>query len=229
LAVTSREDGYKGVATVYDDSHKKVLALRLSSSFLMDAVVTRNNKDLAAVSMGETDGAFLSTLLLYALDGGDEPYASCTLGNNVVLGLESDEQGLWCVGDKKLYVVSDGGELGGSFSYNDRYLRGYHLGGDSFAALLLSKYQVGVTAELTTVGPDGKQIASISLNEQVLSMSAAGRYVAVLTADRLYIYTKNLKPYATLEGSQNAGAVVLRDDGSAFLVGSETARLYLPD
>lgn len=229
LAVTSREDGYKGVATVYDDSHKKVLALRHSSSYLMDAVVTRSNKALAAVSMGEGDGAFLSTLLLYSLDGGDEPYASCLLGNDVVLALESDNMGLWCVGDKKLYIVTDGGELQGSFSYDDRYLRGCNLGGAGFAALLLGKYQVGVSAELTTVGPDGKQIASVSLNEQVLSMSAAGRYVAILTDDRLYIYTKNLKPYATLESPQNVGAVVLRDDGSAFLVGSDTARLYLPD
>jgi len=116
-----------------------------------------------------------------------------------------------------------------SFYYDYRYLRGYDLGGDSFAALLLGKYQVGVTTELTTVGSDGNVIATLPLSEQVLSLSAAGRYVAVLTADRLYIYTKNLKPYATLEGSQTASAVVLRDAGSAFLIGSETARLYLPD
>jgi hypothetical protein len=45
----------------------------------------------------------------------------------------------------------------------------------------------------------------------------------------LDIYTKDLTLYDSLEGTQGARTVVLRSDGSAMLIGSETARLYLPD
>ena len=66
------------------------------------------------------------------------------------------------------------------------------------------------------------------MEEQVLSLSAAGRYIAVLTADRLDIYTQDLTLYNTLEGTQSARAVLMRSDGSAMLIDSETARLYVP-
>ncbi|MPM82935.1 hypothetical protein SDC9_129997 [bioreactor metagenome] len=63
----------------------------------------------------------------------------------------------------------------------------------------------------------------------MLSLSAAGRYLAVLTADRLELYTADLTPYASVTGAQGARSAVVQEDGSVFLIGSETARLYLPD
>ena len=50
------------------------------------------------------------------------------------------------------------------------------------AALLLGKYRAGSGAALTTVDSDGETIASLELEDQILDLSAAGRYVAVLTA-----------------------------------------------
>jgi hypothetical protein len=52
--------------------------------------------------------------------------------------------------------------------------------------------------------------------------------VAVLTADRLDIYTQNLDLYDSLEGTGGAKRVLLRDDGTALLIGSGSAHLYVP-
>ena len=51
---------------------------------------------------------------------------------------------------------------------------------------------------------------------------------AVLFADRLVIYNKNLKEYATLQGVSSAGDVLMRSDGSAVLAGSAAASVFLP-
>ncbi len=228
LAVTTRESGYKGVATVYDAGCDTVMAVRLSSRFLMDAVVTGDNRSLVAVALGQEDGMFQSTLLFYALDGSETPYASCPLPNDVVLALRSGGDGVWAVGETGLSIFSNAGAPLGAYDFEGRHLRDANLHGDGFAALLLGKYRVGSAAELVTVGPDGGLLGALPLSEQVLSLSAAGRYLAVLTADRLDIYTRDLTPYATLEGTRSARNVVLRSDGSAFLVGSETAQLYIP-
>ena len=75
---------------------------------------------------------------------------------------------------------------------------------------------------------DGKELGSLGLDGDVLSMSACGRYVAVLFADRLVIYNKNLKEYATLQGVSSAGDVLMRSDGSAVLAGSAAASVFLP-
>ena len=42
--------------------------------------------------------------------------------------------------------------------------------------------------------------------EEVLSISASGRYLAVLYADRLAVYNPDLQPYASLPGPQNPEA-----------------------
>ena len=62
----------------------------------------------------------------------------------------------------------------------------------------------------------------------MLDLDASGRYVAVLTAAGLTLYTKDLQLYDALENTMGARSVVLRSDGTAFLVGGETARLYIP-
>lgn len=228
LAVTSRESGYKGVVTAYDPSFHTVMSLCLSSRYLMDGAVTGDGKSLAALAVGQTDGAFESSLVFYHLDNGEEPFAECPLGNQVILNLESNDKGLWALGENNLAVVSQEGELLGQYDYGGRYLKNASLKGNGFAALLLGKYRAGSTAELVTVDGDGKELAALSVGEQVLSLSAGGRYVAVLTADRLDIYTRDLTLYSSLEGTQNARNAVQRDDGSVFLISGETARLYIP-
>ena len=71
-------------------------------------------------------------------------------------------------------------------------------------------------------------IADCDVVSEVLGISAAGRYIAVLYSDRLTIYDKNWNEHATLEGVSTARQVLMRADGSAVLAGSASASLYLP-
>lgn len=228
LTTTLKESGYKGVITVYNPSYEAVMSLRLSSRFLMDGMVTGNGRSLAALSVGQTDGAFESSLLFYHVDQGDEPYATVSLGNDVILSLDSDNAGLWALGESGLSVFSADGASLGQYGYDGRYLKNASLKGDGFAALLLGKYRSGNTAQLVTVGSNGRELGSLPISEQVLSFSASGKYLAVLTTDRLDIYTKDLTLYHTLEGTQGARSVLQRSDGSTILISDETARLYIP-
>ena len=100
--------------------------------------------------------------------------------------------------------------------------------GDGFAALLLSRYRSGSALRLVTVGPDGETLAELDSRGEVLSLSAAGKYVAVLYSDSLVIYTPQLQEYARLDGTEYAREVLMRDDGTAVLVGSSSAWLYIP-
>ena len=52
--------------------------------------------------------------------------------------------------------------------------------------------------------------------------------IICITADRLDIYSQDLELYNTLNGTQNAQKVLQRSDGSAMLIDSTTARLYVP-
>ena len=231
LAVTSQESGHKGSVTVYDNSYSPLVRFSLSNRFVMDAAVAPDNKSVALLTIGLTDGNFESRVDLYRLDRTEEetePDWTCPVGNNAILDLRWTSSGIWALGESGLYIVSGDGVLSGSYDYGGRYLKAFSLDGDGTASLLLGKYRAGSTAELLTINASGELAAALPVEEQVLSLSAAGRYVGVLTADRLDIYSQDLELYNTLNGTQNAQKVLQRSDGSAMLIDSTTARLYVP-
>ena len=79
-----------------------------------------------------------------------------------------------------------------------------------------------------TVDDQGEEIASLEVRDEILSISAAGRYLGVLYLDRLVIYNEDLQEYAALNGISYSRSVLMRQDGTALLAGSQEAELFLP-
>ena len=94
--------------------------------------------------------------------------------------------------------------------------------------MLLNRYRSGSVGRLVTVNEKGEELASLDVSEEVLDLSAAGRYLAVLYADSLVVYNQDLEVYATYEGTDYASGVLMRSDGSALLTSGESASLFLP-
>ena len=227
LAVTAESSGYKGSVTIYGPDQKKRMELNYSSAFVMDAVVSESNDRVAVVTLGQSNGTFESHLLIYSMEQ-EEPLVSVSLGNRVVLGLKFDAEHVWALSENALVVTaaSDGSQQ--TYDYSNRYLKDFSLDGDGYATLLLGRYRAGTTADLVTVDASGAELGRMAITDQVLSLSSAGRYIAVLTSDRLDIDTKDLSLYSSVDDTQNARSVVMQADGSAILVGGSSARIYLP-
>ncbi|MEQ2442423.1 DUF5711 family protein [Pseudoflavonifractor sp. CLA-AP-H29] len=235
LAVVTQAASYKGSIMVYNPQQQPVLQLNRSSGFVMDAVVTEDGKYLAAVTVSQSGASFVSSLDFYRLDRTEEetePDVSSTLDGSVVLDLRQQGDALWALGDTGVFDFSLAekslGQRQGAYSYPDQYLKEFSLDGDGYAALLLGKYRAGTQAQLLVTDQSGAVTGTLDIGEQVLSLSASGRYIAVLTADRLDIYTSDLRLYDSLSGTQNAQKVLMRSDGTAMLIGAKTARLYIP-
>jgi len=229
LAVTAEKKGYKGSVHVYDAGGGDVFEFWSSSRFVTAGWVTEDCKALAAVTLGQSGGVFVSNVGFYEL-GRDakEPQASYDIRDGLVLELCQKGTNLAALTDTGLSFGSRSGELEAEYRFDGQYLREYTLDGDGFSALLLNRYQSGSVGRLVTIGDDGAEIASLDIREEVLSLSAAGRYLAVLYTDKLMIYNRELQPYATLAGTGSARAVLAREDGSALAAGADTARLFLP-
>ncbi len=231
LVTVTQESGYKGIVTVYDSAFSPKIRFRLSSRFIMDAALAPDSSAVALLTMGLDEDSFQSRVDVYSLERTEEetdPDWTCPIGSDVILALRWNDSGIWALGESSLSIVDDSGTLSGSCSYGGLYLKRFSLEGDGTAALLLGKYRAGTSAELWVVSPDGSIRASLPTEEQVLSLSAAGRYIGLLTADRLDIYNQDLECYNTLTGTQSARTVLQQSDGSAMLIDSTTARIYVP-
>lgn len=226
LTLVAQESGYKAAVTVYNGKFQKVLRENISSSFVMDAVLSEDCKTLAVVTVDQQEAGFESTLTLYRLSDG-EKMAACSLGDNVVLGLKSDEAGFWAVGDGGVSIVGTDGALLGSYAAGGLFLKGYALDLTDGAALLLGQYAGGGAGSLALVGADGSA-NTLNITQEVLSLSAAGRYLAVLTADKLTVYNDDLTVYAAAKNDGNTRRVLMRQDGSVMMIGASGANLFVP-
>ena len=230
LAVTSHGGGWRGLVTVYDSSYnteEPPIQIRLSTTFVVDAAVSPDCKTVAIVTMGQEGGTFQSEVRFYPVDS-QEPSAVISLGNTVVLDLDYEDGLLWVLGEDQVSAIQEDGTASGVYTLGRNYLKGCSFGGDGYALLLLGRYQAGSAEQAVIVGPDGTELASLDLTANVLDFDAAGRYVSLLTGDRLDIYTSDFTPYSSLDQTQNARYISLTDSGAALLANSQQAWLYLP-
>ena len=231
LVVVSHESGHRALVTVYDSAFSPQIRLNLSTRFVMDAVLSPGGDAVVLATMGLEGDAFETRIEHYKLDRTEEeadPDWTCSLGGDVALALRWDGSGIWVLGETGLTILSPAGETAGTAGYGGLYLKDFSLEGDGTAALLLGRYRAGASAQLWVVSPDGTTRASLPVEEQVLSLSAAGRYVGLLTAGRLDVYDQDLEPYSALEGTQGAQKVLQQSNGSAMLIAGGSAWLYLP-
>ena len=229
LAVTAQKKGYKGSVKVYDQALGPDPSFEFNSSrrFVLDGYVLGD--DLAAVTLGQENGVFVSSIGFYDLSkDAKEPAASYNISGGLAVAVGEQEGRLVTVSDTALTFAGAGGEITGTYSYNGSYLREYDLGGTGFTALLLNRYRSGSVGRLVTVDKDGEVLGSLDVREEVLDISASGRYLAVLYSDRLAVYNQDLQPYATLQGTGDARGVLMRSDGSALLLSAGSASLFLP-
>ena len=227
LAVTEQKSGYKARVSVYDSGGAMVFYFDSYDSYISDAVVTEDCRYVAMVSLGSENGVFVSSLRVYDLET-TQLAGSGAIRDGLPLDLVNSRDRLIALCDKRLVIATLAGEVLLDRAYGSLYLHDYALTGGGFCALLLGRYQAGNVCTLTTYDLDGEEIARLELTEEVLDMSAAGDYLAVLYGDSLVIYTRDLEEHARLEETGYAGQVQMREDGTALLLSGTFAQRFIP-
>mgnify|MGYP004530086295 FL=1 len=227
LTVVCGESGCKAAVRVYDAEGEAVFAFRSSDRFVMTAALSADSRTLAAVTMGQENGVFASYVVFYRVNS-DKEAGRCTLRGSVVYDLTAAGSGFCAVTEEQLCFLNGDGVMTAAYDYGGDYLRRVSVSDDGYAAVLLGRYRTGTQHRIVTVNGEGKELAALEIDAEVASLSAAGRYVAVLTGEELVIYDKQLKPCAQLQEVSQAREVLMRSDGSAVLAGSMAASLYLP-
>lgn len=226
LAVTAEKSGCKGCVSVYDRGQTLIFEFNSVERFVTDARVAEDGRTVTAVTLGQENGAFVSKMVVYDLTK-TEPQAGWSVTDGVVLAMDEMNGRLAAVCDTVLAYGDADGTIYGQYDYAGAYLREWSVG-DEYIVLQLNRYYAGSIGRIVTVDRNGKELASLDVNEEVISVSAAGRYIAVLYAGRLVIYTPELLEYARMEDTDRAKDVLMCDDGSALVLESEKATRFLP-
>lgn len=227
LAVTEQKSGYKDAVSVYNPSGELVFHFDSYDSYISDAVVTENCSKLVAVSLGAEGGVFTSTLVVYDLTTA-EKLGERSIRDGLVMDFACHENTVISLCDTRLTITDLDGQLLLDRPYGGQYLYDYALTGQSFCALLLGRYQAGNISQLTTFGLDGQELATLSLSEEVLDLSAAGDTLAVLYDNSLVLYDQNLEELNRLDNTGYAGQIIAGSDGAVLILSASSAWRYLP-
>lgn len=227
LALVEQASGYKGSVTVYNASQEPVVTENISSSFVMDAVVSPDNQQLAVLTVGQEGTDFVSTLTIYNISDGAS-VATQVVSQEPILEFRWGSSGFWLQEPDGVSLYDGQLQLLGQWKDDSLYLRGYSLQGDGFALEYFSRSRAGSVGQIGIFDNQGQQTASMDVGEEVLSVTAAGRYVALLTTSSLTIYTSDFQEYGKLANDGTLRQALMRQDGTAILLTEETASVYLP-
>ena len=225
---SSSSSGYKSVLTVYNSRQELAYRWLSSTTYLPVCAISEKGTMLAAVGLGATGGAYESSVSFFRTDA-NEIQNTVSLGNELIYDLDFlNNDTVIAVGEHTVQIVKSDGTVVGQYAYEEPYLKTYRLEGDGFLALVVNMYKAGNRNSLITVDDSGEEIASLYLGKEVLDISASGNYLSVLTPDALTIYTSSLHVYAETVDIGSATSVLMREDGSALLIGGGAGKLYLP-
>ena len=227
LAVVEEASGYKASVRIYNSAFKLLLAENVSSEYVVDAVISPSNSQFAVVSIAQRSGKFSSIVSLYDGKEGDQ-LASTVLEDQFILEVHWQSNNIWLQGNDSATVLDQELNVLGTWSEPNQYLQGYSLNGDNYAVEVASWYKAGGSGEVLLIDERGDTACSKAISGEVLSVSAAGRYIAVLTAEAMTIYTSNdLEEYAQINNNGSKRAII-HSDGATMMIGADSTWLYVP-
>lgn len=223
-AVSAQESGYKGAVSVYNNKHKQVYKWSSGDGYLVNAIISDSSDKMASLTINETG----SVLHFFSL-GSTEQRGSYTAENSVLFDLAFLSNSSVCaLSSNMAYFLNEKGSLISKYDFAGGYLKDYSLEGSGFAALFVGKYKAGNTGTIVTLSPTGTTLGKLDINNEVLSFSARGKYVAVLYTDTLVVYRSDMSVYAKLSDTGNIRQVIMRSDGSVVMLSNSGAAVYKP-
>lgn len=227
MCIAASEEGYKTVLRVYDRSRKETYRWFSSSRFFSVCAVSPDGRRMAAVSLGQADGVFESTLCWYRTDE-ENVQQMLSLGDTLVYDLRFlDRDTLLIVTESGVRIVSADGRTRGEYDFAQRYYRGCAYG-DGFTLVALDLFQAGNRSVIVTLDDSGKLLGEYYTEAELLDVDVCGRYCALLTAQSLTVLRRDLGVYAETDNTTMATSAVLRGDASAILISDRSAVEYVP-
>ena len=182
ICYLSSESGYRAVLCVYNSKQALIYRWLSSSQYFMRCTVSSGAKYAAAAALGQEDGMFQSSVVLFRTDS-EEILSTIPIGNALIYDLHFLPGNTLCVlCEDALYFYDLDGQCLGSYAFEDAYLKDYTLDGSGFVTLVMNLYKAGNRYTVLTIGYDGTMLGALPTSEQILDISASGRYLALLTS-----------------------------------------------
>lgn len=221
--IITEHAGYKGLVSVYDSKGTLVYEWYSGEGYALKADVSPDNKHLAVLCVTETG----STIHIFSLTSTTEK-AKVRYEDKLLFEIRFMNSSTVCgLGENGIYFTSVDGTKTASQEFDYWYLCDYCIHSGDVAVLYLSRYRTGADGTLFTVDSSGKVLGKLPMTNEVLSVSANGKNVLVMTSSSLELYSPDLSLKKRHEQLITAKRAFLRRDESVLLLSSYYADVYI--
>ncbi len=223
-AVAMTEERYKGSVTVYNRELTPVYKWNSGEGYIVDCDISPSGSQISVATLTGSNSRIVS----FNLDSEQEKGAFIS-EDNVVFDLEYLSDNTVCAVSRSSLIFLDGSmEHKADYGFSGEYLKDYNLEGDGFAVLLLGRYRSGNTVRLVAVDSTGKETGSLEISEEVLSISAKGKYIAVVYPEKTVIYRSDLSEHGVLNRMAGQKRALMNEDGTAYVITGNRASIFNP-
>lgn len=227
FCILTEGNGSRAVLDLYNKNGKLLFRRISKSNYLNTCAISPDSSYVAATTLGQEDISFSSTVQIFHTASEDAP-TELSLGGQLIYDLTFlDKQTLCALGERSLMFFSVDGTLLGQYTTEQGHPIACSFDGDGFVTVVFDLFDTGSSYRLLTLGREGTILSSTDLAERPLSVSANGRYVAVLTEHNLQVYDDALRLHFQTSNAAWLNALV-RSDGTVYCLGSDFAKLYIP-
>ena len=246
LDVDLSRDGYicyniagtdeKTACTVLNRDGTSIYRYKSSSQYLNLCAVSPKGRRIAVSGLSENNSTFSDAILVLQTDreivagseSAGEAVKRLEIGNRLIYDLSfvTDDR-ICALTENALLFVGADAKLISEYKFDENLLLSACFSGNGFVCLLL-RDSMGDTCRLRSFDQNGKLLGQIELRNDVRQLNARDGYIGVLSDSELKLYRKDLSSYAVIANENSATRLLMREDGTALLIGGDRTKLVFP-
>ena len=225
-ALITEADGYRGELTAYTADGREQSHYWFSDYYPTAVALSPDGSAAAVTGVNTANGVIKSALYLLNLGNSKTQQPFAVYSGNLLFDVYwNGDSSVVAFGDQSAVLADAGSRSKTEFSYGGKVLTSYCASSD-LTVLGFSSYAGSSDSTLVILNRSGEKILSPSLQGTIRSVSVFGSAAAALCGSAVYFYTSSPAGAAgTCGAGDDAKAVALRDESSAYILGVSEIRM----
>lgn len=221
--VVTDEQGYRAAVTVFGANHKEKFKWMTSEFYIMNAALSPDSHQVAALCMSERDGKRATTLRVFST-GREEPLFDIDIGSTQVYSMQYYKNGeLMLITDEAVIVYGQNGEETGRFQFQKGELITFAHMPEELPCVALTTGEADARNKIVMVDERGGALQEAAFEKNIRAVSGSGSNVAVLLTDCVATIKPGSEPIIT--NNISARDIIMRSDATVMLIYADRAEL----
>jgi hypothetical protein len=224
--LVTEADGYRGELTAYTADGREQSHYWFSDYYPTAVALSPDGSKAAVTGINTKNGVLRSAVYLLDLNNAKTQPPLAVYDGNMLFDIRwNGDSSVAAFGDQAAVLVNADTRSKMEYSYGGKLLTAYCASAD-LTVLALSSYEGSADSGLVIFNRSGEKILSPPLQGTIRSVSVFGSAAAALCGSKIFFYTSSpAGPAGSCDAGEDAKAIALRDETSAYILGVSEIRM----